>query len=603
MVLQYESLGTATADRPAGAAPRRDPQYVRWLQGTLNRVMGAGLAVDGVYGSRTRAAVRAFQVRQGLPADGVVGERTERALVAADAGRPPSTGTTPATAGPRPEVSALLPSPGPGYYSHKPAANRYGRPETIRALQTIGAAWQRANPRGPRIGVGDISYRGGGPMRGHVSHQKGVDVDLHLVRGDGREEPVTYHMATYSRALTQQLVDLIHGNGVLRVQYIFFNDPAVRGVRRWPNHDNHLHVRFFPPAGGAGAAREAEGEAAAPGGIDRRSPDYFRWLQRSLNQVAGAGLAADGVIGRRTRDAVRAFQSGRGLPADGVAGPATERALIAAGAPPPPRTGTVGPAPLPARGAAAVVCGPPEGLTGPERTAVALTSRFETGTPFACVVSATDGISMGMLQWNLLAGTLQAMLHRFEERTGRLRDFFGPETPRVKTLIELRGQRGTRQERKQQLKQAVAEAKAEGLADRWRPHLLRLCADPQFCGLLMADVRARLRRAQEVARRLGLQSVRGLAMTFDIVTGDGLGEPKVEAFAARIARRQAALGRPPTEREKLVEIANEAADQVSSWREERRARRLLIANGTGTYRRSSNWDLNRDFPTLDERWE
>ena len=73
-----------------------------------------------------------------------------------------------------------------------------------------------------------------------------------------------------------------------------------------------------------------------PAAPDRRSPDYIRWLQRSLNRIMGTRLTVDGAIGRQTRDAVRAFQGRRGLPADGVAGPATERALIAAGAEPPP---------------------------------------------------------------------------------------------------------------------------------------------------------------------------------------------------------------------------------------------------------------------------
>ena len=88
-------------------------------------------------------------------------------------------------------------------------------PETIRAIQAIGAAWQRAHPRGPRLGIGDLSVRGGGPMRGHASHQHGLDVDIRPLRGDGREGPTTIRSPEYSRALTQQLVDLIRANGAL----------------------------------------------------------------------------------------------------------------------------------------------------------------------------------------------------------------------------------------------------------------------------------------------------------------------------------------------------------------------------------------------------
>ncbi|WP_454917418.1 peptidoglycan-binding protein [Xanthobacter sediminis] len=46
-------------------------------------------------------------------------------------------------------------------------------------------------------------------------------------------------------------------------------------------------------------------------------------IQRLLNEVAGAGLIADGVMGPKTRAAIRAFQSAHGLVADGIAGPVT----------------------------------------------------------------------------------------------------------------------------------------------------------------------------------------------------------------------------------------------------------------------------------------
>ncbi len=53
---------------------------VRTLQHLL-RARGHGVAVDGVFGPRTAAAVRAFQGSRGLAADGDVGPRTWPALV------------------------------------------------------------------------------------------------------------------------------------------------------------------------------------------------------------------------------------------------------------------------------------------------------------------------------------------------------------------------------------------------------------------------------------------------------------------------------------------------------------------------------------------
>ena len=332
MVLTSSAATTYEVAEPGllGEVDRRSKDYIRWVQRSLNQIMKAKLAVDGVSGPMTRAAVRTFQQSRKLAVDGIVGPQTEAALVAAGAGKPPqkSGGSSP---GPQSTVSARLPSPGQGYYSYKPGTNQYGLPETIRALQTIGAQWHKSHTSGPRIGIGDISLQGGGKMPGHASHQKGVDIDIRLVRNDGQEGPVTYKQAAYSRTLTQELVNLIRTNGVLRVEYIFFNDPQIKDVQKWPNHDDHLHVRFHPPGG----SPEMEDDEYL-GEVSRKSADYIRWVQRSLNSLDSAGLAVDGISGPLTRAAVRAFQGKHGLAVDGIVGPITEGALMSAGAEPPP---------------------------------------------------------------------------------------------------------------------------------------------------------------------------------------------------------------------------------------------------------------------------
>jgi peptidoglycan hydrolase-like protein with peptidoglycan-binding domain len=78
----------------------------------------------------------------------------------------------------------------------------------------------------------------------------------------------------------------------------------------------------------------ASGPAPAPtasGGVP-----YVRWVQTSLNKILGT-LRVDGIAGAQTRSAIRNFQQQHGLVVDGLVGSATEAALIAAGATPPPR--------------------------------------------------------------------------------------------------------------------------------------------------------------------------------------------------------------------------------------------------------------------------
>lgn len=58
---------------------------VRVLQEILNK-LGHTLVVDGIFGSKTYAAVTSFQVKHGLDVDGVVGPMTWKALESATSG-------------------------------------------------------------------------------------------------------------------------------------------------------------------------------------------------------------------------------------------------------------------------------------------------------------------------------------------------------------------------------------------------------------------------------------------------------------------------------------------------------------------------------------
>lgn len=89
---RLESFGAPLTEFLEGEVSRSSPDYIRWVQSYLNRLLGLRLAIDGISGPATRSAVRSFQQQNGLTVDGIVGPVTEGALIRAGAGNPPGSG-------------------------------------------------------------------------------------------------------------------------------------------------------------------------------------------------------------------------------------------------------------------------------------------------------------------------------------------------------------------------------------------------------------------------------------------------------------------------------------------------------------------------------
>ena len=124
--------------------------------------------------------------------------------------------------------------------------------KVIRAIDedivSVFAAYREAHPRAPRLVVGDVSFRNGGTMDQHASHQNGLDVDVYYPRLDRRERPPR-RVEQIDRRLAQDLVDRFVRAGA-EIVYVgpltgFTGPPGVVQVL-W-NHDNHLHVRITGP--------------------------------------------------------------------------------------------------------------------------------------------------------------------------------------------------------------------------------------------------------------------------------------------------------------------------------------------------------------------
>jgi peptidoglycan hydrolase-like protein with peptidoglycan-binding domain len=214
-------------------------EAVRAVQVLLNAKLPAGLAVDGRFGSYTKAAVIAFQRRHRLAPDGGVGPITWRYLA--------SQYTQPSFSSP--SICA---------YPTKANAHRahWGTSDTVGAVSWAVGRVRRAGHG--EVAVGDISLRGGGFILGHVGHQDGLEADIRPMRHDKRQCSlgVTWYRwsngrkvccnPAYDRAATRALVIALRSSG-MRIRDLAFNDPALirEGLTDWfAGHDDHIHVAY-----------------------------------------------------------------------------------------------------------------------------------------------------------------------------------------------------------------------------------------------------------------------------------------------------------------------------------------------------------------------
>jgi murein endopeptidase len=147
-----------------------------------------------------------------------------------------------------------LPAEGEHFFTWDPvlhrvpnrAGRRWGSDRLVRVLLRVVAGYAAAHPNAPRVGIGDISRRRGGPFGPvHFTHQNGLDADVYYPRRDRAERP-PLRVSQIDRRLAQDLVDRFVATGADLI-YVGPNT-GFTGPRRvvevlW-NHDNHLHIRI-----------------------------------------------------------------------------------------------------------------------------------------------------------------------------------------------------------------------------------------------------------------------------------------------------------------------------------------------------------------------
>jgi len=175
--------------------------------------------------------------------------------------------------------------PGPGYRRRHPK-RAWGTNETVTQLLRAIATVRRKFPHRHDLLIGDLSAEHGGPIRPHVSHQSGRDVDVGfffrgaprhgtpyfwrlkrnrdridfpaswawieaLVGPDEAHSPVDHIYLGYDEQKLFYDWAKAHGVSQERLSFVFQyprGKRALRGkLRHWPGHVGHMHVRFKCP--------------------------------------------------------------------------------------------------------------------------------------------------------------------------------------------------------------------------------------------------------------------------------------------------------------------------------------------------------------------
>lgn len=146
---------------------------------------------------------------------------------------------------------------GAGYYvygnlhrmPHSGHMAQYAHPSLLSLIFYIEREWQAIDDR--KFGIGNISIAEGLAYDKHVSHRKGIEMDLRPLRKDkleGQCARVSRFDDVYDRDATIKLIRLFLRHPM--VTKVFFNDgevqKAIAGgrVRSLQGHDDHLHIKI-----------------------------------------------------------------------------------------------------------------------------------------------------------------------------------------------------------------------------------------------------------------------------------------------------------------------------------------------------------------------
>lgn len=300
--------------------------------------------------------------------------------------------------------------------------------------------------------------------------------------------------------------------------------------------------------------------------------DDVHRIQQRLRDLKLYSGPLDSSFGGGTEAAVKSFQAGQHAPATGIVDAQTWSLLFEGESIPKPQL------------AASPV----------SERCLALTGSFETGgQPPDCFCGIAgdfdgQGISFGVLQWNLGQGTLQPLLKDMVDQHSDVCDFIFHEN--LETLTSLGAA-----SRGEQLEFARSIQTKGRIHEPWMGMLKTLGRTPEFRAIQSDHAVKLLDQAKNMCREYQLTSQRALALMFDICTQNGSIGPIVKSQILADYAALPAGGADDAEVARMKSVANRrAAACRPEFVDDVRRRKLTIAEGTGTVH-GIPYDLERVF--------
>jgi hypothetical protein len=300
-----------------------------------------------------------------------------------------------------------------------------------------------------------------------------------------------------------------------------------------------------------------------------------RRIQQRLQELNLYRGPIDGSFGGGTESAAKSFQKAHGLAPDGIVGPLTWERLFPA-------------QPMPVL----------DLLQQPvAQRCLALTGAFETGASvpdcFGGLSGDFDGqgLSLGVLQWNLGQGSLQPLLQQMVDRHRQvLEDIFHEQFPIFLAMIL------SPQPEQMAWARSIQDTRRFQVLEPWRGLLKSLCRTPEFQAIQVRHASRIHDHAVELCTQFDLTTERAVALMFDILVQNGSISLLVKAQIQKDVAQMGKIDDPlQGEVARMRIIANQrAAACRPEYVEDVRRRKLTIAEGKGTVH-DIYYDLEEQF--------